>query len=171
MKTFLDKSQHRELKSVCEKARTYRNFGIHEMLSILPKTYKGSPLMIVNNGEQWIVSYQFPSFLNHIQVNEKELIDALFAVYMGTIGKRMKADIHLSIDDVELSLDLFLNAGIKRGYAHRIYFIADEGLGCKTLGDLYRATRSDILKFRNVGRKTISIIEMFFYDNYQLVWN
>ena len=76
----------------------------------------------------------------------------------------------VDLDNIPITLDLFLKAGIRRGYAHRFMGMASI-LNCETLGDLFRATPQQLACVRWVGKRTIEILKDFFDNKYGMKWN
>lgn len=73
------------------------------------------------------------------------------------------------LDEIPVSIDLFLRAGIKRGYAHRFVCIADR-LHCDTLGDLFCKPPRIVSQIRWCGKATLKILHDFFMDQYEMEW-
>lgn len=73
------------------------------------------------------------------------------------------------LDEIKVTMDLLLNAGMEYKFDRRIYHIA-EYRNHPTLGHFFRSTPAQLARTRCVGKMTIHALNKFFNDQYGLQW-
>ena len=88
--------------------------------------------------------------------------------YVLTLNLKKKYTV-ADLDEIKVTMDLLLNAGMEYKFARRIYHIA-EHRSHLTLGHFFRSTPTQLARIRCVGEMTIHALNKFFYDQYGLQW-